>query len=180
MIPKERFKNSMGNLIQKGLFLETNTTLENRALVVYTLKDRDKGGYPSIQRIYLDAGDPTEYQFALDNFYSWDHWQRIAESDWFQPYISKWRKELEARLKAEALNRIMAKAKGEGKDSFQANKYLLERTWSSPKKKVGRPVTEEVLEPKEDYSEDYNRLFNSNEEELTSSSDQKESESNGN
>ena len=170
----------MGNLIQKGLFLETNTTLENRALVVYTLKDRDKGGYPSIQRIYLDAGDPTEYQFALDNFYSWDHWQRIAESDWFQPYISKWRKELEARLKAEALNRIMAKAKGEGKDSFQANKYLLERTWSSPKKKVGRPVTEEVLEPKEDYSEDYNRLFNSNEEELTSSSDQKELESNGN
>lgn len=171
MIDKALFKNSNGNLILKSLFLETNGTLEGRPKVVYTLRPQDHRGYPSLMKLYLEMGDPTEYQFANKHLFNWDHWQRLLDTTWFQPYILKWRKELEAKLKADALERILAKAKGEGKDSFQANKYLLEKTWTSPKKKVGRPITEEVLEDKQDYQEDYERLFNVNLESEKESTD---------
>ena len=152
---KAVFKNSMGVLKLKKLFLETNSTLENRDLVVYTLKDRDHIGYPSIPRLYLETKDPGEYRFANLYFYNWDHWYRLTETDWFQPYLKKMRAELAALMKSEALDRILAKA---DQGDFQANKYLLERKWTTVSKGVGRPNKPEQELVRVDYDDDYNRL----------------------
>lgn len=126
------------------------TTLVDKTSVVYTLKDWDHQVgdvlYPSLYLLYLKTNDPTEWRFATDHLDGWVHWEALLECNWFTPYVTRWRRELELRMKSHSLARIMAESKASSRDSFNANKYLLEKGWE-PKEstsKRGRPSKDEI------------------------------------
>lgn len=128
------FRLSNRKRLLKGLFYEM--TNADKTGVKYTLKDEDHLGYPSLSRLYIEMEDPTEYNFAVAYLESWDHWQMLCAAAWFKPFISKWRIELEVRLKSKAISAIKSEANG-GRNSFAANKWLVEKGWE-PKEGQGR------------------------------------------
>ena len=140
------FRTSNRKRLLRGLFFETCLS-PDKASVLYTLKQEDHLGYPSLYRLYLEAGDPTEYSFACLYLESYDHWEMLCECVWFKPYLAKWRKDLEMKIKSEALARIMAEARNDKSPSkFTANKFILEKGWE-PKdgqSKRGRPSKDEI------------------------------------
>lgn len=138
-----KFKNASGAYLTLNLFYETSL---DKSQVVYTLKDRDHAGYPSLYRAYMDANDPTEYSFAVAYLDGWAHWERICRASWFKEYVVAWRRELELRTRSAALLRIREVAGSEGKEAFQANKYLLNGQWKErdAKRRVGAPSKAEI------------------------------------
>ena len=125
-----KFKNSNGVFLLKALFYET--TLADKSSVIYTLKDRDHEGYPSLYRLYMETGDLTEYQFASEHLDGWAHWEALCSCVWFQPYLERWRKELTLRHKAGALKRIISEAQSSSRNAFTANKFLVQSGWVEP------------------------------------------------
>lgn len=140
---KTKFRAINNNLILKGLFFET--TLADKSGVVYTLKDWDHEGFPSLYRLYLEMNDPTEYQFAVTYLDGLVHWEALCECSWFKEYLARWRRELELRMKSQALKRIMAESKASSREAFNANKYLLEKGWEAKDgSKRGRPSKDDI------------------------------------
>lgn len=163
---QSKFKNNMGALYLRALFFET--TLADKSTVVYTLKDEDHLGYPSLYRLYMEADDPTEYSFAIQHLDSWEHWQRLTKAPWFKEYLHRWRKELETRTRARALKAVRDIAASGSKEAFQANKFLLSGQWASDgqtKRRAGAPSKEEIkkaaheiAETHQTVEEDFERL----------------------
>jgi hypothetical protein len=138
------FRIATGQRKLRGLFFET--VLADKTGVVYTLKDRDHAGYPSLYRLYMEADDPTEYTFAVNNLDGWDHWEKLCDCNWFKPYIARWRRELEIRTKAKALMNMKALASDPtSKEFHQANKFLVNGGWKEGTgSRRGRPSKEEI------------------------------------
>jgi hypothetical protein len=138
--------------------------------VVYTLKDHDHEGFPSLYRLYMEYNDPTEWTFANGCLENWQHWEKLLNCNWFKPYAERWRKELELRMKSEALARILSESKTTSKESFAASKYLLEKGWEpkeSFKNQRGRPSKDEVKKAAQEIAQmdkrledDLNRITN--------------------
>jgi hypothetical protein len=137
--------------------------------VVYTLKNEDHEGYPSLYRLYMETADPTEYRFACEHLDGWEHWETLSECAWFKPYITAWRRELDVRIKSLSLSRILQTASGGGRDAFQAGKYLLEGGWQGrdDRKRAGRPTkdsirreAEKLVTVSDQIKQDYDRIMN--------------------
>jgi len=161
------FRNPVSNQrYTKGLFFEQ--TLADKSTVVYTLKDVDHEGYPSLYRLYMELDDPTEWEVAQKLVDGWEHWEQLCSCTWFKPFIERWRKELELRMKSRALAKIKQEAKTGSKESFGANKYLLEKGWEPkegsrngrgrPSKDEIRKAAEAIAQTSSQLSEDYKRL----------------------
>lgn len=164
----EKFKNDSGKFLLRGMFYERVGA--DKTGVLYTLKDKDHQGFPSLKRLYLETADLTEYKFAKKYMASVEHWDALCECIWFEPEIKLWRKELFLKIQSEALANIITESKRDGASKLQANKYLLERGWE-PKtpttNKRGRPSKEAIREAAEDLftdeqrlKDDYQRLMN--------------------
>lgn len=151
------FRMSNRKRLLKGLFYEQ--TGADKTGVKYTLKDEDHLGFPSLSRLYLEMNDPTEYSFAIAYLESWDHWQQLLECNWFKPYIERWRHELEVKIRSKALASIMSEAKTTSKDSFAANKFLLQGGWI-PKEasKRGRPTKEQISQAANEIADESLRI----------------------
>lgn len=135
---ERRFKNANGTFKTSALFLETAyrnaVNGETPPDVLFTLKDNDYRGLPSLRRKYLEAKDPTEYQFALENFYGWEHWALIRDQDWIRPKLDKWREELQASILSEALTSVVEEATNPiSRSRLAAAKYLLESKFEALK-----------------------------------------------
>ena len=116
-----------------ALFLETCEG--DKSGVLWTLKDSEHKGYPSLYQRYMDSNDPSEYFFALEVIGSWRQWLRISSSPSIRPVIDRWRLELEAKIKSTALKALLEKSLI---GDVSAAKYLIE-TWSNkPGEKRGR------------------------------------------
>lgn len=139
-----KFKNASGTYLTQALFFETNL---DKSSVVYTLKENDHLGYPSLYRLYMETGDPTEYQFAIQHLDGWTHWEKLCRSTFFKPYVTAWRKELELRLRSEAFARIQSTARKGGKEAFQADKHILAGQWKPQNtSKRGAPTKQDIRE----------------------------------
>lgn len=138
-----KFKDKMGRFLTQSLFLETVYDLD---AALYTLQDRDrefKGKtYPSIHRLYIEMGDPTEYQFAMEYFHSWQQWLKICNSNAMRPHVDKWRDELEVKLRSQGVRKMIHNSAGSTKDAATAAKWLADRGWN--KRKAGTPSKAEV------------------------------------
>lgn len=135
------YQNASGVWLTTSLFLERRKTgAENGPL--FTLKERTHRGCASLKQLYLSHNDPTEYEFAMAVFNSWEHWQFILQCKWFQPYITAWRAELEVKLRSEAFNNVRAQAKARP----DLAKWIAEGKWkpSDAKPLRGRPSMAEV------------------------------------
>lgn len=161
------FKAGNGQLYLRQIFYEFNNT--ELDVVLYTLKEYDievDGKLiPSLSKLYIGLGDVSEYEFANKYFYNYRHWRMISEANWFKDYIGPWREELTAKKMAEALNQLVLTAKGESRDAFQANKYLLDKGWLAPRGSKGRPTKESIkkeaellFKEKDELADDFDRL----------------------
>lgn len=143
---RSKFRHPINNnRLLKALFWEEMGS--DKSSVVYTLKDQDHEGYPSFYRLYMEIDDPTEWEVSQQLVDGWEHWEMLCNTTWFKPYIERYRKELELRMKSKALVRIRAEAKAATKESFNANKYVLEKGWepkADQKNGRGRPSKEEI------------------------------------
>jgi hypothetical protein len=159
-------RNASGARYLKGLFYEMVNA--DKTSVMYTLKDSDYLGYPSLYRLYMMEGDVTEYTFATKYLDGFDHWVILCECSWFKPYVAKWRLELETRIRSRALRAIQEVAADEtAKESFSANKLLLAGGWKEPgqSKTRGRPTKDDIrkeasklAQSEKQLTDDYNRI----------------------
>lgn len=133
------YRASNGVYYTKQLFYEFADS--DKSYVLYTLKDQDHMGYPSLRRLYMEMEDHSEYQFATRYFAGWAHWKKLLRCPWFADYLSEFREELQIKSSASYLTAIRLKAI-EG--NLAANKYLLEQGWKDSKEKVGRPSKEKI------------------------------------
>lgn len=165
--PNSKFRNGSNSRLMKQLFFEECYGKDEK-LAVYTLKDWDHLGYPSLYRLYMEMGDLKEYEFAETYLDGYDHWMRLCSTPWFKPHIERWRKELLLRVQGQALRRIQSVAEAEGhKSAYEANKFLLAASWASPGHSKGRPSKEQVKEEAEriakaekEIQEDAERILN--------------------
>lgn len=161
------FKSVVNSHYLKQLFFET--TGADKAKVMYTLKDEDWEGYPSLYRLYMETGDVTEYLFADTYLDNWSHWEKLCRCTWFKEHITRWRKELSLKKTAEVLQYIEAEAKDpSSKNRFQAAKIVLDMSKTGDNSKRGRPSAEEIqgalkedMEEEKRLQDDYNRLTTS-------------------
>jgi len=160
-IDRSNFKDSMHRFRTQALFYE-HPDAEDGKYAVFTMSDQDRTidgkTYYSLKKLFLECGDPTEYNFAIAVFGSWPHWKRLCKY-WLKHYIKDWREELELKLRADAIrNAIKSSANG----NYNASKWLTERGWEE---KRGRPSKDEVARRVEqdkrlisDVQEDMERL----------------------
>jgi len=166
----------MNSRYTRALFID-QTEGTDRDVAIYTLASTDfddpKTGkhYPSLYRLYMDLADPTEWDFANLYFEDYDHWTMITESPWFKPVIQRWRKELDLKVRAQALRAIRELAGQDGKDKLAANRFLVEKGYvasyeaPSRRSRAGRPSKDEIKQEAEklfsssrEIEEDFNRL----------------------
>lgn len=149
---KNKFRNASGVRHIRGLFWELAL---NKYSCLYTLRREPRevkfpNGeikiLPSIMTAYLDCMDPTEYEFANKYFEDYEHWELISNSPFLAEYVAKWRKELKVKIRSEAYKQIAQEAFLGGRNSFQANKYLVDGEFSqTPKKSKATLKEEEAL-----------------------------------
>lgn len=138
-VPLSQLVGTNGKRKTISLFLENNYTREKEDPAPYTLKDRDHRGKISLKRIFMECEDPTEYLFAIAAFGSWEHWQVLKNTKAFQPTYEAWRRELEAKLQAEAILTIRKDALSNPTSA----RWLAEKGWLDKATK-GRPSKAEV------------------------------------
>jgi hypothetical protein len=156
---KPTFKSPNGALYTKQLFYELADT--GRDLVLYTLKDDDHEGYPSIKRLYVELEDETEYLFATTYFHSWRHFKKLLDVRWFKDVIDEAREELAVKMAAKELLKIRQKSE---QGDLRAAQYLIEQRWK-PKESVGRPSkakikaeAERLAQDKSEFDDDLARI----------------------
>lgn len=158
---KAELVDGMGKPLTQSLFLE----LGYSDFAVYTLKEEDheyEGKLlPSLKKLYLECGDPTEYEFATKYLLGWRHWKRLCENKIIRKHIDEWRDELEIKLRCQGVKLAFDSAKS---GSFQAAKWISDRGWE--KRDAGRPTKEEIEREKkfqaradEEFGADVVRLF---------------------
>ena len=102
MVDPKEFKDVTGRWRTRSLFYETND-LESKYPSIFTLKDQTHKGRPSLYQAYMEANDPTEYRLAIEIFGSVACWQNLCHCEWFKPYVTRWRKELQNKIRSEAI-----------------------------------------------------------------------------
>lgn len=165
-----KFKNGSGAHLLKPIFYELDTP--EKEVAIYTLKDYDHTvdgvTYPSLRRLYVEMADPTEYSFACTYLDGWSHWKKLCKAPFFKEHLSDWREELEVKLRAAALLKIRETAAADKKESFQAQKFIVQGGWKTPedKEKVGRPSKEKIKDEAEklflsrsEHDEDFERIL---------------------
>jgi uncharacterized protein Usg len=169
MIPKYPKKDKMSRFRTLSLFVEMHKGQDNPDLKpVFTLGTEDKGEHISLRKIYLEISDPTEYEFALHVFGSWQHWDKLRQAQWFRKYLDRWRDELEVKLKSQAVGRMRQISNSPATQALAASKFLIDRGWIDKESKRGRPSKEEKeriqkqdAEVKERVDEDFERVIGS-------------------
>jgi hypothetical protein len=136
-------------LLTSGLFVETAMSFDT---VRFTLSREDHPDYPSLYRLYMLEVDPTEYTFATKYFESFTHWEKVAKLAAVAREVSDWRREMEIKVRALGLSRLIAEASSEGKSSAAAAKFLVEKGWVDKQSK-GRPSKEEIKKAARDIAD---------------------------
>jgi hypothetical protein len=103
---------------------------------VYTLQEW--------KEVFLDCRDPSEYAVAIALLGDWEHWLEVRNHTLIKPHIDKWQKELEVKLRSEAISQMKQHAKQPG--GTAAAKWLADKgyAYEEVKRGVGRPKKEEV------------------------------------
>lgn len=136
-----KVRSDNGIMKTEGLFLEAASKIEAMANrlppePVYTLKDYDHKGYPSMYLIYMDSA--TEYEAAMRLLGSWRHWNKLVKAPFFKPYIEEWREERKHREDAIARTALLESIVD---GNVSAAKTILDE---GKRKGAGRPTKAEV------------------------------------
>ncbi len=138
------FRNNQGTLILSGLFIESGRP----EFAIYSVGHQDKTlngkTYPSLYQLYIQMSDVTEYVFATTYFETYQHWAQLCETEFFKDHIKEWRKELELKVKSEALIEIIEQSQSvDPRKRLEAAKYLYEKVYIKDSRR-GRPSKDEI------------------------------------
>lgn len=164
-----KFKTDFGVYLTKALFFEVAFPKD---YVQFTLKNEDHLGYPSLKRLFLETEDPSGYTLAVTYLDGWEHFCKLSECPWFQPYWTAWTQELEVSMRANALLRLIEESKNKNSKSYvELNRMLLNKGWVLPEertshRKRGAPTKQEVKDAAKEMAfksqildEDADRVF---------------------
>ena len=117
--------------MSRALFSDVTVSEYN----ILSLEDKTSG-LPCLRDLYmkLTLDDPTEYNFAVTVFNTWDFWENLSSSSVIQPVIDKWRKENMIRQKMIAVKSLKKEA-ANGKSKATAAKWLFDNGFTSPRPK---------------------------------------------
>lgn len=138
MKQKPPYKDKMHRWRTQSLFKEFYL---NALEPVFTLKEFDDDGLPSIRQLFLSYEDPTGYMFSKEILGSYEHWKKLVSLPWFKEHLNDWLIELEVKMESEAIKRIREVSKGESGSALPAAKYLADKGWMVKK---GRPKKEDI------------------------------------
>lgn len=124
----------------ESLFYETLTgAMAKKYDPVFTLKEFDYKGLPSMYRIYMDSTD--EYDAAMKCLGSMAHWEKLCGLSWFvngrdgiHRGLNAWREDIKRRDASTAKKTLIEKAKS---DDTSAARALL--AYSEDRNSKGRP-----------------------------------------
>lgn len=137
----------------KSLFYELS--YEDPSHALFTTKEHNIEAhgrhYVSLHKLFVSMvpNDPTEYEFAMEVFGSWDVWEKISGSPQVAAHVNKWRREVAVKVKSKAIKAIAEEVENNGRSSFSAAKLLLEKGWldkdnaSQAKRKLAAKEQEE-------------------------------------
>jgi len=161
------YKDKEGRWRTLSLFKETCTqaSKDNGYMPVFTLKDSDPSGLPSMRRHFILSEDPTGYETAMDLLGSWDQWEKIFQGKRFKEELEKWQGEMDVRLRSKAIKALKDTALTEGSKGTAAARYLADGGYRGGKRR-GRPTNEEVTRERKiqagitaELAEDENRIL---------------------
>lgn len=150
-----KYRDANNRMRTESLFKEMSNPdlVASGYLPVWTLKqEHEPDGLPSMHRLYVEAADLTEYQFALATLGSWEHWLRLKRAPFFKDAYAAMREELETRMESVGFNNLKDMASGKGPIAAQASKWLAERGWERQKR--GRPSKADVARAAKDMASD--------------------------
>lgn len=136
------FKDTKGSWRTISLFHENYTHSALKFSPIYTLKDYDvtlDSGevLPSIQRLYLELNDPTEWLVATTLFGGWRHWETLCSQTWFKDIVESLRYQLDVKIKSEAIQNLLKET-----SNPSSLKFLATGDYKNPGK--GRPSKKEL------------------------------------
>lgn len=146
--PKNEMKDAQGRFRTLSLFWEyRKPEVAAKYPPLFTIKEYDHTvdgvTYLSLKKLYMDYDHVPgfEYEFAMDVFGCWEHWQRLCSEGEAKKLIADWRAELEIKLKSQSIAAMIRASKDNDAKGVAAAKYLAEKGYEL---KRGRPSKEEV------------------------------------
>lgn len=98
----------------------------------------------SLHQLYLEAEDPSEYDFAVSTLGNYEHWKALIALDFFQPFLKEMRDTLGIKLDAKTVRAAkLCMSEGTGPVALQAAKWLNARVVKTGKTR-GRPSNDEI------------------------------------
>lgn len=124
---------------ENGVWLTTDLFYEfsgdaDLSKVIYTVHPYRKG-YKNFYKEYLKRNDPTEYKVATEMFGGVEHWERLLKSTRILAVVEKARKELEMKLKSEALALVIADIGAKTQTANASRRYILDNLYKKETKK---------------------------------------------
>ena len=142
---KPPYQSENGIWYTEALFYDRMQTKQQAIWVIepiFTLFEKKKH-YICAQDTFLDVGDPTGYQWAMQYLGNYNHWVRLMKTTWFPEAVKVWKEHLALKLQSDAVWKIKEIASGESSQALAAAKYVAEAGWV-PKAARGRPKQEEI------------------------------------
>jgi hypothetical protein len=167
-IIKAKEESGYNGLITTGLFYELNRITNSSATPFFTVKEYDidtpKGKMYSAKRLFVEFGEPTGYQFAINVLGSYSTFRALEQGRHTKKLVAEWIEELEVKLHSEQIQHLRALSEGEGNTAYQAAKLLVTQEYKEKDKK-GRPKKEDIakaakkeLDLTNDIGDDFKRL----------------------
>ena len=125
-----------------------------------------KEGLVCFREEYINDADPTGYKTSTRLLGDFAYWKHLLKAGWFRAALESWNEELDAKFKAEALDKIREISRGDDAKALAAAKFIANQEYkkgAGPKR--GRPSKEEVegrltqeVEDLKNLEEDANRI----------------------
>lgn len=115
-----------GMMLTESLFKERSKFKYDKTLFTMAEQDDMTKGFHSFYRLYMEIGDMTEYEQAMQLLGSTQHWERLCRCPWFKPFLKKCRTDLKNKERSKAIEQIKVTAMNTDSDSIrlQALKFL--------------------------------------------------------
>lgn len=136
MFRKDQLYNAVNAPMTKAIFFEfRRPESPDPILALYT---EDKG-FPVLRKLYVSmtVDDPSESTFVEAVFGDQYFWDNLSKAPFMVEQLKSWRHEADVKRKSKAFKVLTDEIKNEGRNAYNAAKYLIEEPWK-PKTKASR------------------------------------------